>query len=111
MELLPKTIRHKAKYLLQGIKNIDWTSYQELVVNGNVSRNSNKYDLLKYATETKHTKFTLQQPPLGWKEFKHVIEKSNVPITLLGNAVLEKNKEEELDSEDENPFRKPKVIK
>ena len=95
VELLSKTIRHKAKYLLHSLKNIDWTNNQELVRNDKVIDGSNKYDLLKYATEVKHSKFTMRHPPFGWKEFQQVIKDSNIPNTLLGNAILNESESED----------------
>ena len=101
--MLPKTLRHKAKYLLHSLKNVDWNDRQELIYNGKVSKGSNKYDLLKYATEVKHTKFMTRHTPYGWNEFKDIIAKSNIPNTLLGFAVLDEGAGKV--QEDQNPFK------
>ena len=95
LESVPKTLKRKARLLMDNLKNNDvmtWNKNGELVYDGNVVKGSNIIDLVNDTLRGKKG-FT----PLGFQYFVRGLAQANAPESLIGNearrSVVRKYKE------------------
>ncbi len=83
---LPFNVRRKGKMLLNHIKSdpdhFKWQKSGELVVDGTPVPASNITDLFHYATRDRKT----AKSPAGFKEFKKLLDETNVPREALNQS-------------------------
>ena len=83
MQVLPKTLRAKAKVLLERIKrdpNMDWNARGEFIYRGETRPGTNIIDLVSNAIRNRKTIHAHH-----WQEFARGLRQSNVPRDLVGN--------------------------
>ena len=83
LESVPKTLRRKAKLLIDRLKHNDvmaWNAKGELVYEGNIVKGSNMIDLVNDALKGKRGFF-----PHGYQYFLRGLAKSNAPESIIGN--------------------------
>lgn len=81
---LPKTLRDKAKLLLDHVKegtDMKWTERGEIMYNGEVIKDSNISDLINETVRARKT----TDNPKGWNTYVKILKASNVPNDLIGN--------------------------
>ena len=86
---LGKPYRHKAKELLKHIKrsstnHFAWDNKGMIIYKGEHIKGSNIIDLIR-SVMYKKSKIT---SPVGLTEFLKILNKSNIPISLIGNSAI-----------------------
>ena len=83
IDSVPKSLRRKARLLLQKVKQhdlVDWNEKGELVFKGSPLPGTHMVDLVNDVLRRRKT-FT----PRGWQQFAQVLSTMNVPQDLIGN--------------------------
>ena len=85
ISVIPKQAQKKASALLQLLQDhLKWNERGEIVVDGEPIPNSHISDLIKY-TVVRH--FSKKQPPIGSDKYFTVLDKLNIPRSLIVNTV------------------------
>ncbi len=68
---------------LKSTKGIKWNTANELLVDGKPIEGSNALSLFHYTTRDLKS-----QQPVGWREFKALLERYNAPREAIGNVAM-----------------------
>lgn len=99
IEAFPRHVQSRARALigyLRDLRKVEWNDAGEIRIKGsNFIAGSNIVDLVQHAVRDKRRRMAT---PRGWYEFKNMLIGSNVPMSVLGQAMLQ---------EDETVFASP----